>query len=196
MEPIEAALAALDVPIVPGNCRRIAKTDTDSFRTPGEIQMEAEKAAKKMISKTTRVSVKASNAVPYKMLFASGARPKVKMPVKKHSEVGKLLKEVLTATRGRAGVSKRVDQVRCELDNWVQLEHDHAALPDSEFFDLYYHESGEVPEAERGVVGRAQHVERLHRAKAILVGAYPDSKPLRDLTKKIDLAVKSLEAWR
>lgn len=118
------------------------------------------------------------------------------MPVEKHSEVGKLLKEVLSATRGRAGVAKRIDQVRSELDDWAQIEYDRETLPDTEFFDLYYHERVEVPEFERGVVGRALHVERLQSAKAILVNAYPDSKPLRDLTKKIDLAIKSLEGWR
>ncbi|GEO86284.1 MULTISPECIES: DUF5623 domain-containing protein [Alphaproteobacteria] len=196
LEPIEAVLSALGAPVVPENCRRVATTDAEPFRTPGEIQMEAEKAAKALIPKTARVAGKASTTVPYKMLFASGTRPKTKMPVEKHSEVGKLLKEVLTATRGRAGVTKRVDQVRSELDNWAQLEYDRKTLPDGEFFDLYYHERVEVPEAERGVVGRAHHVERLQSAKAILVSAYPDSKPLRDLIKKIDLAIKSLEAWR
>lgn len=196
LEPIEAVLSTLGAPVVPENCRRIATTDGEPFRTPGEVQMESEKAAKALTPKTTRIAGKASNTVPYKMLFASGARPNSKMPIEKHSEVGRLLKEVLTATRGRAGVTKRIDQVRSELDNWAQLEYDRKSLPDSEFFDLYYHERVEVPEAERGVLGRVQHVERLQSAKAILNSVYPDSKPLRDLTKKIDLALKSLEAWR
>lgn len=196
MEPIEAVLSTLGEPVVPENCRRVATTDGEPFRTPGEVQMESEKAAKALTPKTARVAGKASNTVPYKMLFASGARPNSKMPIEKHSEVGRLLKEVLTATRGRAGVTKRIDQVRSELDNWAQLEYDRKTLPDSAFFDLYYHERVEAPEAERGVLGRVQHVERLRSAKAILNSVYPDSKPLRDLTKKIDLALKSLEAWR
>ncbi|SUA99714.1 Uncharacterised protein [Pannonibacter phragmitetus] len=195
LEPIEAALSALGAPIVPGNCRRIAKAEAESFRTPGEIQAQAEKAAKARVPKPARVAGKASSTVSYKMLFSSGRRPNAKMPIEKHSEVGKLLKEVLTATRGRAGVTNRVDLVRSELDNWVQLEYDRETLPDSEFFDLYYREGGKVPDAERGVASRAQSIARLRSAKAILISAYPESKPLNDLTKKIDLAIKSLENW-
>lgn len=74
------------------------------------------------------------------MLFSSGTRPNGKIPIERHSEVGRLLKEVLTATRGRAGVTKRIDLVRSELANWVQLEYDRKTLPSSVFFNLYYHE--------------------------------------------------------
>lgn len=196
LETIEAVLSTLDAPVVPENCRRIATNDAEPFRTPGEIKMEAEKAEKASMPKATRVVGKASNSVPYKMLFSSGARPNAKMPIERHSQVGRLLKEVLTATRGRAGVTKRIDLVRSELDNWVQLEYDRKTLPSSVFFDLYYHEKVEVPDAARGVLGRVEHIERLQSAKAILLSEYPDSKPLRDLTKKIDLAIKSLETWR
>lgn len=196
LEPIEAVLSTLGAPVVPESCRRIATTDAEPFRTPGEIQMEAEKAAKALMPKTARVASKASNAVSYKMVLASGTRPKGKMPVEKHSEVGKLLKGVLTATWSRVGVSKRVDQVRSELDNWAQLEYDRSVLSNNDFFNLYYHERFDVPEAERGAGGRVHHVERLQSAKAILVNEYPDCRPLRDLTKKLDLAIKSLEAWR
>ena len=195
LEPIEVALSALGAPIVPGNCRRIAKAAAESFSTPGEIQAQAEKAEKARMQKPARVAGKASSTVPYKMLFTSGRRPNAKMPIEKHSEVGKLLKEVLTATRGRAGVTNRVDLVRSELDNWVQLEYDRETLPDGEFFDLYYREGGKVPEAERGVAGRVHSMARLQSVKAILLSAYPETKPLNDLTKKIDLAIKSLENW-
>lgn len=195
LEPVEIVLSSLDEAVVPDNCSRINLT-AKPFVTPGEVQMKVEKTAKALTRKIPKQPHKPSNAVPYKMFLTSGRRPKAAMSVEKHSEVGKLLKAVLVATEGRAGVSKRVDHVRSELDNWVQMEYDRASLPDSVFFDLYYHEQLDVPEAERGLSGRARQVERLQDAKAILIGAYPESKPLQDVVRKLDLAIKSLDAWR
>ncbi len=87
LESIEAVLSALGTPVVPENCRRIATKDGEPFRTPGEIQLEAEKSARASMPKTARVVEKASNTVRYKMLFSSGARPNAKMPIERHSEV-------------------------------------------------------------------------------------------------------------
>ncbi|WP_258597367.1 DUF5623 domain-containing protein [Mesorhizobium sp. AR07] len=68
------------------------------------------------------------------------------MHVDAHARIGTLLKGVLTDMRARAGAYKRVDAVRSELDDWVQCEHDRAAMPDEVFFDL---DTERIPPEER-----------------------------------------------
>jgi hypothetical protein len=65
------------------------------------------------------------------------------MPIEGHRLVGRLLKSTLIGTRGRG--HRRVDAIRCELDNWVQCEYNRDELSDEVFFDLYYHE---LPESD------------------------------------------------
>ncbi|AZO25809.1 hypothetical protein EJ070_19800 [Mesorhizobium sp. M1E.F.Ca.ET.045.02.1.1] len=111
------------------------------------------------------------------------------MPVDAHAKIGSLLKGVLVDMRARAGVYKRIDAVRSELDDWVQCEHDRQAMSDAVFFDLYYGESSTGGKPETG----EQHVKNLRLAQSMLAQHYPDCAPLRDLMGKIDLAVASLE---
>ncbi|BAB54711.1 mlr9344 (plasmid) [Mesorhizobium japonicum MAFF 303099] len=99
---------------------------------------------------------------------------------------------VLTDMRARAGVYKRVDAVRSELDDWVQCEHDRQAMSDAVFFDLYYGENSAGGTSKAG----EQHIEDLRLAQSMLMQHYPDCAPLRDLIGKIDLAVRSLEKLR
>jgi len=96
---------------------------------------------------------------------------------------------VLTDLRARAGVYKRVDAVRSELDDWVQCEHDRQAMSDAVFFDLYYGENSTGGNPKPG----EQYIEKLRLAQSILMQHYPDCTPLRNLTAKIELAVRSLE---
>lgn len=122
-------------------------------------------------------------------------RPKGKMPIEVHAEVGRLLKSVLLSTYERKGVYNRLNSIRSELDEWTQREYSHAELPNQHFFDLYYGESGAsfarsiLPEA------RERHVANLVRVKEVLTTHYPDCPPLRTLLKKADAAVKSLQDW-
>lgn len=113
------------------------------------------------------------------------------MPVDAHAKIGTLLKGVLINMRARAGVYKRVDAVRSELDDWVQCEHDREAMPCGVFRPLLRENStGGMPETGE------QHIENLRLAQSLLMQHYPDCAPLRDLVGKIDLAVRSIEKLR
>ncbi|WP_024521055.1 DUF5623 domain-containing protein [Bradyrhizobium sp. Tv2a-2] len=82
-----------------------------------------------------------TNTIEYSMLFSGKRRrPKTPMPIEGHKLVGRLLKSALIGTRERAGVHRRVDAIRCELDDWAQCEYKRDELSDKGFFDLYYHE--------------------------------------------------------
>ncbi|WP_292498734.1 DUF5623 domain-containing protein [Mesorhizobium sp.] len=187
------ALSKAPSPIVPANCDRVAIEGHVPFVTPGERAMAEAKLARNVQRKAT--SPRGPNTTVEYRLPLSGnrrRRPKAAMPVDAHARIGTLLKGVLIDMRARAGVYKRVDAVRSELDDWVQCEHDRQAMSDAVFFDLYYGENstGGMPETGE------QHIENLRLAQSVLMQHYPDCAPLRDLIGKIDLAVRSLEKLR
>ncbi|MGO7036512.1 DUF5623 domain-containing protein, partial [Rhizobium ruizarguesonis] len=191
--PILLALARLPDPVVPDNCKRVTVADDELFRSPGETRDAKAKALKAKQERGPRAT---GTTIPYRMVMASGRRPNAKMAIETHKRVGQLLKEVLTATRQRAGVAKRLGSVRSELDDWAQLEYDYNALPNDVFFDLYYRERVIVPEEEYGVAGQSLHIARLQEAKALIASAYPDCPPVRGILRKLDLALQSLTAWK
>mgnify|MGYP001195841085 CR=1 FL=1 len=105
------------------------------------------------------------------------------------------LMHLLKDTYHRKGVYNRVDAIRSELDEWTQREYNHAELPNEQFFDLYYHESGSTFARALAEADRERHVQSLAHAKKLLGEHYPDCPPLRSLLKKVDAAVKSLRDW-
>src|SRR5206468_582507 len=137
-----------------------------------------------------------SNSIEYSMLLSgTRRRPKERMPVEAHKTVGRLLKSALIGTEQRPGVHRRVNAIRCELDNWVQCEYKRDELSDEVFFDLYYHELPETDPLAAPAVRWDRHIASLNEAKATLARHYPECPPLRELLKKTDLAIASLRAW-
>ncbi|MBB3312225.1 hypothetical protein FHT78_004001 [Rhizobium sp. BK196] len=191
--PVLLALSRMPAPVVPENCKRVTMTDGELFRSPGELRDAEEKAQKAKEKRGPRAT---GNTVPYRMVMASGRRPKAKMAIATHQRVGQLLKDVISATRQRAGIVNRLASVRSELDDWVQLEYDGNALPDDVFFELYYHERNIVPDDEDGIAGRSLHIKRLQEAMALIASSYPDCKPVRGLLRKLNLALQSLTSWK
>lgn len=187
------ALSKAPSPIVPENCDRVAIDARAPFVTPGEKAAAEAKRAKVVQPKAP--SPRAPKTTVEYRLPLSGKRrrrPKAAMPVDAHAKIGSLLKGVLVDIRARAGVYKRVDAVRSELDDWVQCEHDRTAMSDAVFFDLYYGENSTGGKPKPG----EQHIENLRFAQSMLMQYYPDCAPLRDLVGKIDLAIASLEKIR
>ncbi|WP_294254850.1 DUF5623 domain-containing protein [uncultured Comamonas sp.] len=191
--PIAAALDKLPVPIIEDSWEGESASMMPFFVSPGTI---AKAAAAKEKPKLPRKSSGQRNSVGYVQTFVGPQRrPKGRMPVEAHAQVGRLLKSVLVATYHRKGVYNRVNAIRGELDEWTQREYDRAELPSEQFFELYYHESGSTFSRSLTETERARHVESLGQAKDLLGEHYPDSPPLRTLLKKVDAAVKSLQSW-
>ena len=99
-------------------------------------------------------------------------RPKGKMPIESHAQVGKLLKSVLVASYNRKGVYNRVNGIRSELDEWTQREYSYDELPSEQLFELYYHESGSSFARTLSPDKRALHVCSLEQVKQILAQHY------------------------
>lgn len=193
LQPIAAALDMLPAPIVEDAWDGESASMTPFFVTPGTI---AKAAAAKGEPKTPRKPSGQRNSVGYVQTFVGPQRrPKGRMPIEVHAEVGRLLKSVLAATYHRKGVYNRVNAIRSELDEWTQREYDHAELPNEQFFELYYHESGSTFSRSLTEAERERHAGSLAQAKKLLGEYYPDSPPLRSLLRKMDAAVKSLQSW-
>lgn len=193
LEPIAAALDQLAPPIVEQAWRGESAPMLPFFVSPGAV---AKLATAKEKPPAARKPAGPRNSIGYVQTFVGPQRrPKARMPIEAHAEVGRLLKSVLTATYHRKGVYNRVNAIRSELDEWTQREYNHAELPNEQFFELYYHESGSTFERALSEAVRAHHGTSLTEAKKILVQHYPDCPPLRSLLQKLDAAQKSLQTW-
>lgn len=193
LQPIAAALDELAAPIVEAAWDGESAPTVPIFVSPGAI---AKAQAEKDKAKAPRERAGARNSVDYVQTFVGPRRrPNGRMPIETHAEVGRLLKSVLVATWHRKGVYNRVDAIRSELDEWTQREYTHGELPNEQFFELYYHESGSTFSRSLTEAERHRHAESLVQAKKLLVEHYPDCPPLRTLLKKMDMATESLLTW-
>lgn len=192
LEPIAAALDSLPSPIVEAAWDGESAPMKPFFVSPGTVAQSATKDK----PKGPRKKNGQGNSLCYVQTFVGPQRrPKARMPIEAHAQVGRLLKSVLKDTFHRKGVYNRVNAIRSELDEWTQREYNHAELPNEQFFDLYYHESGATFAHSLAEAERVRHVQSLTHAQKLLVEHYPDCPPLRSLLKKIDAAVKSLRSW-
>ena len=136
------------------------------------------------------------NSVEYvQTLVGPRRRPVGRMPIESHAEAGRLLKSVLVVAYNRKGVYKRINSIRCELDEWVQREYSDNELPSEQFNKLYYKETGATFSRSITESERKSHAESLAQVKKILGKHYPDCSPPRMLLKKVDAAVGSLTSW-
>lgn len=195
LEPLIKALGKLAPPVSASEWNGQSAPQLPYFVSPGTI---AKAEVERTKTPVPRKSIGQRNSVPYTRTLGGGRRdrrPKGRMSVEAHAEVGSLLKSVLVATYYRKGVYNRVDTVRCDLDEWVQREYNGAELPNEQFFGLYYQETGSTPSRSLPAQERKQLADNLLRVRQILSEHYPDSPPLSSMLKKVDAAITSLQTW-
>lgn len=192
--PVAAALEHLPAPMNEDTWNGESAPSFPYFVSPGSIKSDA--VVKMLPQKLPRPNSGKQTTVGYVQTFVGQQRrPNGKMPVEMHARVGELLKSVLVASFQRKGVYNRVNNIRSELDEWTMREYNHEELPSEQFFDLYYHESGNTYERSLSEKERLQHTKSLEEVKRILAAHYSDSKPLRIVLKKVDGAIKSMQTW-
>ncbi len=193
LEPVLKALERLPAPHSSSDWIGESASRLPYFVSPGSVEKNNIPPPPRSKPKTGTAKKK-PETLEYIQTFAGARRrPNGIMPIPVHREVGRLLKEVLVATHNRKSVYNRVDSVRSDLDEWTMREYDRSALPDEEFFDLYYHESGDSP---RKITAElAEHcIANLQNAKQLMLKHYPDSAPLRRLLKFLDKGDEGLRA--
>jgi hypothetical protein len=193
LSPVAASLNMLPAPIDESTWNGESTTMKPSFVSPGTAAMAA---AVKDNPQTPHKLNGQRNSVEYvQTLVGPRRRPVGRMPIESHAEIGRFLKSVLVVAYKRKAVYKRINSIRCELDEWVQREYSDNELPSEQFNKLYYKETGTTFSRSITVSERKHHAESLAEVKEILGKHYPDCSPLRTLLKKVDAAVKSLTNW-
>jgi hypothetical protein len=121
LAPIAARLDKTADPIIEANWNGLSLPLLPKFESPAAIAAKGEKARKPAPAPRPKGPL---NSVQYQTpLGGPQRRPARRMPIEGHSAVGRLLKAVLVGTQRRAGVCKRVESMRCDLDDWVQCEY-------------------------------------------------------------------------
>jgi hypothetical protein len=190
LQPIKDALNKLAPPIIEAVWNGESAPQIPFFVSPGSI---AKATVKKDKPKKIPKQSKPRNSVSYRRGFVgSSNRPKGRMPIEIHTQIGHLLKSVLKDTYNRKGVYNRLNVIRSELDEWAQHEYNHDEVPNEQFFNLYYRESGSTFLRVLAEADRERHIQSLIQVKELLSEHYPNSSPLRLLLGKVDATVKSL----
>lgn len=159
------------------------------------MQEQGQAAVKKVAPLMARKTAGAT--VGYVQTFVGPQRrPKAQMSMARHKEIGTLLKEVLARTALRAGVYKRLDWVRSELDEWLMREYTPAELPFDEFSDVYYHGPSETRAYALDAKELVVHGARIDHVASLLRQSYPECAPVQALLGKLALASASLHAWK
>ena len=183
LDPIIARLANAPAPLLASEWKGKSEPFLAVFCSPGRLaEISAKTEARNGLTKTRP----ANNSVPYSS-FLSGTRrrPKGTMPVEAHKAVGRLLKSALVGTVKRAGVHRRVEAIRCELDNWVQCEHNREQMPDGVFNELYYSPLPNDDPFSLPTPDKTRHIASLTEVKALL------SPPLSRMRATARVAEKS-----
>jgi len=151
------------------------------FVSPGTIAEQALKAA----ARQQRVSVPrgARNSIP---MGGGRTRPAKKLDLATHARMGEFLKAALRNSDPRYRVHKQVNRIRSRLEDWMAAEYSRDELDGPAFFEVYYKELKD--ESLIGARGEedAAAKQQMAEVKSILLGAYPDSAPLRNMVANID----------
>lgn len=140
--------------------------------------------------KGTIIREPSRSTVPYRAFGNERRKPRAKMPIPQHIEVGNIIKTVLESPQKPYSVNKRMDSVRSTLEDWMNNEIGRNELPGPEFFDVYYHDAHETgPHAEAAKTSEGL-IRILEELKAKLSSHYPDCAPLRQQLGKIDTAIR------
>ncbi|WP_409264906.1 DUF5623 domain-containing protein [Pseudomonas sp. KCJK9000] len=127
--------------------------------------------------------VYSKNAIEYqwKEGWASRWRPDQQMPLADHKEMGRTLKG-LYASPTPIRAHSQLLKIQSELEDWMFAEYRGENRREVDV-DVYYG-GHEIPEFST----RTEMLAAVDHVRSIMVGTYPDSKPLRDLLKKLDSA--------
>lgn len=108
-------------------------------------------------------------------------RPRGRTRLEVHEEVASELRHLIGATARRVGARTRLERVRCDLDDWVQVEYDYAELDMERFSKMYYGKHGTTLGRTPLASEAARVTASIHHVRRLLTDHYPDSTPLRTL---------------
>ena len=191
LTPILKALAALPRPPVEAAWEGQTIAASPIFVSPAS---QAKQEAAKIPTPRRKPGPVAS--VAYHTMFGKvRRRPKGRLTVASHAEVGYLLQEVISATWTRPGVRKPLEIARTTLDDWLQLEYSKGDLSDDDFFKMYYGAVVHRSPSKSAPESRDELKSGLDRVTSVLQQGYPACPPLSSVLKSIDASRNALLRW-
>jgi hypothetical protein len=124
-----------------------------------------------------------------------GQHPNVKMPKRKHKQVGCLLQDLLGAVEYHKLAKKIVREIIYKLDTWLGCEYTEAEMQNEEFNSMYYSRKNEYLETKPTHRQQQKYKRWLRKAQEVINESYHDCKPLRKLLERFDMATKALDKW-
>lgn len=194
--PILSTLERLPQPVAVEEWTGQSVPYVPPFISPGTLQQQIEVKTKAKEPRTPAKPGTRRASVAYSGLFVGAQRrPAGKMSLEAHEEVGTLLGSVLSISFHRKGVENKLNEVRSELDEWVQREYDDSELSLVQLNDLYYCHIDRTYPKHLGAEEIVEKTACLLKAKSILSENYPDCRPLLKVLEKLDKANRSLLSW-
>jgi hypothetical protein len=117
------------------------------------------------------------------------------MPLDAHDAVARDLRMAIGSAGYRPGVRERLDRVRSELDDWVQVEYDPGDLAMERFSAMYYGALGASFKRRPTCAEQEALMAAIGRVREQLTRHYPDCEPARRLHRLIDRAEHSAKNW-
>lgn len=143
-----------------------------------------------------RLARSTATTTPYALVLSGHSRkPTGRMPLDAHDAVARDLRMAIGSAEYRPGVRERLDRVRSELDDWVQVEYDRQELDMERFSEMYYGALGAAFRRRPTVAERAALLAAIGRIREQVARRYPDCEPLRRLIRLIDHAQRSAQSW-
>ena len=144
-----------------------------------------------------RLARSTATTTPYALVLSGHSRkPTGRMPLDAHDSVGRDLRTAIGSAEYRPGVREKLDRVRSELDDWVQVEYDRHEL-DMERFSAMYYGALDAPFKRRPTAAeRSALLAAIGRVREQLARHYPDCAPRRRLDQLVDHAERSAQSWQ
>ncbi len=136
--------------------------------------------------------------LPYKMFGSpNGAkRPNAKAPVQLHQQLGAALKELHSAMEYNKKGLNAISAVKSILDDWIQLEYtSKEELKDEVFFGIYYGDTDYPSDPWPTDQKKIELKKLVLNVRTLLGKAYHNCPPMQNLSKKLEVAIKSIDNW-
>lgn len=143
-----------------------------------------------------RLARSTATTTPYALVLSGHSRkPTGRMPLDAHDEVARALRMAIGSAEYRPGVREKLDRVRSELDDWVQVEYDRQELDMERFSEMYYGALGSPFKRRPTSAERSALLAAIERIREQLARHYLDCEPLRRLQRLVDHAEQSAQSW-
>lgn len=190
IDALMAKINAMPEPLRGENWIGVSSPSWDTFLSPMAKTKQDKRRAR---CKGMIYPVSSKTTVPYNYnLGCASRRPIGELGVENHVRVGRAIKAVMSSKYASYSVYSRLNSLRSNLEDWLNLEIGRGQLDGPEFFEVYYTTTDD-DRAFRSKLKSAEDVAEVLRWLArTLKNAYPDCAPLRRQLRRIEMSISQI----